>query len=97
MANHLERYGRMYRGEMTNEQWKKIEPLLPPQKPATGRPANEHRKVVDGILWKLQTGAPWRDLPELYGSWTTVYKRFQRWRKHEVWKQVLDELQTLAD
>ena len=90
-------FGIQYRGELTNEQWEKVAPLLPPQKPVTGRPANEHRQVVDGILWKLRTGAPWRDLPEYYGNWTTVYKRFQRWRKHEVWKRVLAELQTLVD
>jgi transposase len=87
----------VYRGELTNEQWEKIEPLLPPQKPRTGRPAHEHRKMLNGILWILRTGAPWRDLPERYGKWTTVYSRFQRWRKHEVWKRVLADLQTLAD
>jgi len=87
----------IYRGELTNEQWERIEPLLPPQKPKTGRPANEHRTVLNGILWILRTGAPWRDLPERYGKWTTVYSRFQRWRKKEVWKRVLAELQSLAD
>jgi transposase len=87
----------VYRGELTNEQWEKIEPLLPPQKPRTGRPAHEHRNLLNGILWILRTGAPWRDLPERYGKWTTVYSRFQRWRKHEVWKRVLAELQTMAD
>lgn len=87
----------VYRGELTNEQWEQIEPLLPPQKPKTGRPAHEHRTVLNGILWILRTGAPWRDLPERYGKWTTVYSRFQRWRKKEVWKKVLAELQTLAD
>lgn len=87
----------IYRGELTNEQWERVEPLLPPQKPKTGRPAHEHRTVLNGILWILRTGAPWRDLPERYGKWTTVYSRFQRWRKKEVWKKVLAELQTLAD
>ena len=87
----------VYRGELTNEQWEKIEPLLPPQKPKTGRPAHDHRNLLNGILWILRTGAPWRDLPERYGKWTTVYSRFQRWRKNEVWKRVLAELQTLAN
>ena len=75
----------------------KIEPLLPPQKPWTGRPSHEHRTLLNGILWILRTGAPWRDLPERYGKWTTVYSRFQRWRKKEVWQRVLSELQSLAD
>lgn len=85
------------RGELTNEKWEKIEPLLPPQKPKTGRPGHEHRTMLNGIFWILRTGAPWRDLPERYEKWTTVYSRFQRWRKKEEWKKVLSELQTLAD
>jgi transposase len=87
----------VYRGELSNEQWEKIEPLLPPQKPWTGRPSHEHRTLLNGILWILRTGSPWRDLPERYGKWTTVYSRFQRWRKKEVWQRVLSELQSLAD
>lgn len=87
----------VYRGELTNEQLEKIEPLLPPQKPQTGRPAHDHLNLLNGILWILRTGAPWRDLPERYGKWTTVYSQYQRWRKQQVWKRVLAELQTLAD
>lgn len=52
--------------------------------------------ILNGILWILRTGAPWRDLPERYGKWTSVYSRFQRWRKKGVWQKVLSELQTLA-
>ena len=62
-----------YRGDLTNEQWAKLAPLLPPQKPATGTPNNDHRGIINGMLWKLRTGAPWRDLPERYGPWSTVY------------------------
>ena len=57
----------MRRKELTEEQWRKIAPLLPPQKPRRGRPARDHRVVVNAILWVLRTGAPWRDLPERYG------------------------------
>ena len=85
----------MNRGDLTNEQWKQLEPVLPPQKPHTGRPALEHRAVMNGILWVLRTGAPWRDLPERYGKWTTIYSRFQRWRKQGVWDRILAELQTI--
>lgn len=87
----------MGRGDLTNEQWERLKPLLPPQKPRTGRPANDHRTVMNGILWILRTGAPWRDLPERYGKWTTVYSRFQRWCKAGVWDRILGEVQALAD
>jgi len=87
----------MHRGDLTNEQWQKLEPLLPPQKPHTGRPNNDHRTVVNGILWVLRTGAPWRDLPERYGSWPTVSSRFQRWRQAGIWDRILSELQAQGD
>lgn len=85
----------MNRGDLTNEQWEQLEAVLPPQKPHTGRPGMDHRQVMNGILWVLRTGAPWRDVPERYGKWTTVYSRFQRWRKQGVWDRVLAELQTM--
>jgi len=85
------------RGDLTNEQWERLQPFLPPQKPRTGRPALDHRTVLNGILWVLRTGAPWRDLPERYGKWTTVYSRFQRWRKAGVWNRILKDVQTLVD
>ncbi|NEQ84937.1 MAG: transposase [Moorea sp. SIO2I5] len=59
----------MNRGDLSNEQWEKLKPLLPPQKPRTGKPNHDHRLMVNGILWILRTGAPWRDLPERYGKW----------------------------
>ena len=58
----------MNRGDLSNERWERLKPLLPPQKPKTGKPNNDHRTVVNGILWILRTGAPWRDLPERYGK-----------------------------
>ena len=85
------------RGDLTNEQWERLQPFLPPQKPRTGRPALDHRTVLNGILWVLRTGAPWRDLPERYGKWTTVYSRFQRWRKAGVWDRILKDVQALVD
>jgi transposase len=57
----------MKRKELTNTPWERLQPLLPPQKPQTGRPAVDHRRLLNGILWILRTGAPWRDLPERYG------------------------------
>jgi transposase len=87
----------MYRGELTHEQWARLKPLLPAQKPRTGRPANSHRKMLDGMLWIARTGAPWRDLPARYGSWRTVASRFYRWRQAGILTRVLATLQAQAD
>lgn len=84
------------RHDLTDQQWERIAPLLPPQKPATGRPAKDHRTILNGILWRLRTGAPWRDLPERYGNWQTVYSRFRRWREAGIWARLLRDLQQEA-
>lgn len=84
------------RHELSDEQWARLAPLLPPEKPRTGRPNKDHRTVLNGILWVLRTGAPWRDLPERYGPWTTVYSRFRRWQQAGVWERILAELQADA-
>ncbi len=81
------------RHELTDAQWARLEPLLPPQHPRIGRPAKNHRTVLNGILWILRTGAPWRDLPERYGSHNTVASRYRRWRIAGVWDEVLRTLQ----
>jgi hypothetical protein len=93
----LSLYSKLNRGDLTNEQWERLAPLLPPQKPRTGRPALDHREVLNGILWVLRTGAPWRDMPDRYSKWTTVYSRFQRWRKSGVWDRIFAEMQTIKD
>jgi transposase len=86
-----------YRHALTDQQWERLQPLLPPQKPPTGRPAADHRRILDGILWFLRTGAPWRDLPERYGPWRTVASRFYRWRRAGLWDQLLATVQQHAD
>ena len=83
----------MGRGDLTDQQWQQLQPLLPPQKPPTGRPAKDHRTIINGILWVLRTGAPWRDLPERYGLWRTVASRFYRWRKDGLWDRLLTLVQ----
>jgi transposase len=85
------------RHELTDAQWERLAPLLPPQRPATGRPAHDHRTVLNGILWRLATGVPWRDLPERYGPWQTGYSRFRRWQRSGVWDRLLAALQAEAD
>jgi transposase len=69
----------MSRYDFTAAQWERLQPLLPPQKPPTGRPAADHRQLLQGILWLLPTGASWWGLPERYGSWRTVSSRGYRW------------------
>jgi transposase len=84
------------RGELTDEAWARIGPLLPEYGRRGGR-WREHRTVVNGILWKLRTGAPWRDLPERYGPWQTCYDRFVRWRRDGTWERLLSQAQTKSD
>ena len=87
----------METSDLTDAQWERLRPLLPPQKPRTGRPAKDHRTVLNGILWILRTGSPWRALPERYGSWKTVSSRFYRWQQAGVWDRILSALQRQAD
>lgn len=88
----------MRRKELTEHQWSKIAPLLPPQKPKRGRPAKDHRGLINAILWVLRTGAPsWRDLPKRYGPWQTAASRFYGWQKTGIWQRVLEELQKDKD
>ena len=82
---------------MTDAQWAVLSPLLPPQRPRTGRPARDHRAVLRAILWVLRTGALWRDLPERFGPWSTAWSRFRRWTAAGVWARVLAALQHAAD
>jgi transposase len=87
----------MTRHELTDQQWERLTPLLPPQKPQTGRPNKDDRIVINAMLWLLRTGAPWRDLPERYGSWKTVASRFYRWQAADIWRGILAWLQQEAD
>ena len=87
----------MKRHEVTDEQWVRLEAVLPPQRPATGRPGHDLRTQVNGMLWILGTGAPWRDLPERYGPWETVYSRFRRWQRAGVWERAFAELRRQGD
>jgi len=81
--------------DLTNEQWELIAPMIPPaksQKGGRGRPAREPREVLDGILWVLRTGAPWKDLPERYPPYQTCHRWFQRWRRDGVFERILTAL-----
>jgi transposase len=87
----------METSDLTEAQWERLCPLLPPQRPRTGQPAKDHRTVINGILWVLRTVCPWHCLPERYGSWKTVSGRFYRWQKVRVWDRVLTALQRRTD
>ena len=80
----------MSRGDLTGAEWRILKGLLP-MEPANrgrgGRP-EQNRAIINGILWRLRCGAPWRDVPPKYGSWNTIYRRFRRWSEAVVWETV---------
>jgi transposase len=75
-------------GDVPQTQWERLQPLLPPPKPQTGRPAVAHRRILNGRLWSLRPGAPWRERPERYGPWRTVASRFERWQRAGIWSRL---------
>ena len=88
----------MARGDLRDAQWERLAPLLPPEhsgKP--GHPFVSHRRVLNGILWVLRTGAPWEDMPERYGPCKTCYDRFRRWEEDGTWLGILQALQGQED
>jgi transposase len=87
----------MERHALSEEQWERLRPLLPPPPRSRGRPRRDDRTVVAGILWRLATGIPWRDLPDRFGPWRTVSSRFRRWQQAGVWERALATLQAEAD
>lgn len=86
----------MGRGDLTNAEWVRLEPHLPPPGQRGGR-WNDHRSVINGILFRVRTGIPWRDLPERFGSWKTVYERHRRWSADGTWDRILTAVQADAD
>ena len=86
-----------HRHELTDEQWELVSPLVRVKPADTGRPRRDPREMLNGILWILRTGAPWRDLPERYGPWETVYMYFNEWRSSGAFDRVLETLQIRLD
>jgi len=81
--------------ELTNEQWNRIEPIVlsaKPSKDPRGRKERDPREVLNGILWILRTGAPWKDLPPRYPPYQTCHRRFQQWAKSGVFRRIVQEL-----
>jgi transposase len=83
------------RGDVTDAQWQILAPLLP-DRGERGPEIEDKRRTVNGILWVLRTGAPWRDMPERYGNWNSVYVRFSRWSKIGVWDAAFETLASLG-
>jgi transposase len=80
------------RYELSNEQWHRIKDQLPGKKGDPGRNGDDNRLFVNAVLWVLRSGARWSDLPERYGKWKTVHKRFTRWAENGVWERVFESL-----
>jgi hypothetical protein len=79
--------------KLTEADWECVRPLLPPQKPPSGRPRRDHRTVLAGILWVLGSGSSWRDLPEEeFGAWQTIYGRYRKWHEEGLWQRITEAL-----
>jgi len=84
------------RHDLSDVEWARLEPLLP-RHPRQGHRWNDHRLVIDGIFFRARTGCPWRDLPERFGNWKTVYNRHRRWSGDGTWEMILDRLRAGCD
>ena len=82
----------MARNLMSDEEWAFFAPFVVETGPKRGRPPRNHRRVLDGVFWIARTGSPWRDLPESFGPWSTVYRQFRRWTLAGIWDVILEAL-----
>ena len=87
----------MIRTVLTDVQWERIAPLLPGKKGDPGRSGRDNRRFVEGVLWMVRTGAPWRDLPQDFGKWSSVWKRFRRWALKGVFEKLFNDLSDEPD
>jgi transposase len=85
------------RHDLTDEEWARLEPLLPDLAPRCGGRWADHRQVINGVFFRTRTGTPWRDIPPCYGNWKTVYNRHRRWSTDGTWVDVLAELRRGSD
>lgn len=84
------------RGDLTNGEWTIVSELLPSERGRLLRPSQDNRRFLNGMLYVLRVGCPWRDMHERYGKWNSVYVRFQRWAEQSVWGAVLETLVELG-
>jgi transposase len=83
----------LHRHAIRDDDWDRIENLLPGRAGQPGVTAKDNRLFLDAVLWIAKTGAPWRDLPERFGQWNSVWRRFDRWARKGVWQKVFEQLQ----
>lgn len=86
----------MARGDLSSAEWAIISSLLPPERGRWARPAQDNRRFLNGMLYVLRVGCPWRDMHERYGKWNSVYVRFRRWAEQGVWDALLETLVELG-
>lgn len=89
-------YGVIRRYELTDTEWDSLSRYLP-SVVTGGRPREDDRRVLNGIVWKIRSGAPWRDVPARYGSWKSIYTRFRRWALDGTFARMLAAAQADAD
>jgi transposase len=77
-----------HRYELTDRQWQHLAPHLSGKNGDIGRPCDDNRRFINAVLWITRSGAPWRDLPERYGKWGTVFQRYNRWSKAGRWEAI---------
>eukprot|EP01012_Entosiphon_sulcatum_P032873 TRINITY_DN41727_c0_g1_i1.p1 TRINITY_DN41727_c0_g1~~TRINITY_DN41727_c0_g1_i1.p1 ORF type:complete len:124 (+),score=12.15 TRINITY_DN41727_c0_g1_i1:416-787(+) len=87
----------MHRHELTDDQFNKIKSFLPGSAGTVGVTAQDNRLFVNAVIWIFKTGAPWRDLPERFGNWNSIHKRFSRWSKLGVFEKIFRILSEDAD
>ncbi|GAA4879165.1 IS5 family transposase [Saccharopolyspora cebuensis] len=85
------------RKDLTDRQWQALQRVLPPRPGVGRRPKWARRQLLDGIRWRVRVGAPWRDVPERYGHWLSIYQLFRRWQREGVWPWILSALRAWAD
>jgi transposase len=86
----------MARHALTDEQWTRLQPLLP-RRPQGRKATRGDRLFIDAVVFRTRTGIQWRDLPERFGNWKTVYNRFRNWALKDIWAQVFRELRIDVD
>ena len=83
-------------GELSDEEWEAAQPFIPPRA-RTGRPRLDDRRLLDGILWVLELDAPWREAPERYGNWRTVWQWYRKLKETGRWEHILEALGERGD